>query len=197
MRFARWTGTFLPQRLRLNLVWSYMYNETDADGYATYSIKGNGMNEPLAGNNEAVGCTALANLYNRYRVLASSILIECINNDADDAVYVVCYPAKATGAIGQANVQAAHGISGAKNVTVSNQTGRGILMHYARTADVLNIPMAADVNLNSDLTGNPTTLWYWVVYIHNLDGAALACEVRFKVVFDVILYDQNADAQGV
>lgn len=197
-RYMRCRGAFVPLKFRTNLIWNHAYVETDADGFAVYTIKGNTLYYPSSlVNAKPTGASTLTYLYNRYKVLASKIFIEVVNNDTDDALYVVVMPSKSPDMVGVANKQAVFGLPGAKNMTISSQSGGGVITAYARTTDVCNFKFCDDVNFTAALGADPGTLWYWHIYIFNLDGAAMAAEIRYKVVYDAILYDPNNDSQGV
>lgn len=164
---------------------------TTAGGFVTYNYRGNDIYDPdvVLGGDSGSGRAQWATLYKKYKVLSSTIIVECINLDTDDPLHVVVLPSKSGLVPGVAQKSALVGLPAAKNVTVTNQTGRGIVQHHCRTTEICNIETMSDDGYIAAMGDSPTHVWYWVVTLFNRSGNALNCEYRVKIVFNTVLSD--------
>lgn len=88
----------MPDRLRVRLKYNEVLSRTAAGAADFYQFSVNDLYDPnITGTGtQPSGFDQLGALYNRWRVLASSIRIRLINNDADDGIRLSVVPINGT-----------------------------------------------------------------------------------------------------
>lgn len=187
--------------MRMKLVFNEEWAETTAGpgAFVTYGFRANSVYDcdVSLGGNRATYLSTMGSIYNYYKVYASTIFIEAINNDTDDPLRVTVVPTTDNNVPAVANKEAIPGLAGCREMTVVNQAGRGVISNYARTADVHGVKDIDDVSFQAGVGANPATVWYWTVSIWNESGNTLSAYMRVKVVYDVVFTGLNQDAQGI
>lgn len=180
-----WRGdSFMPEVFYTSFKYNSSFNDTDADGFHGIVYRGNSLYDPDAGagGDYPLGFTTMINTYARYNVISSTISVDVANNDTDDPVFLVIFPTRESTAIGIAQNDIVIQQPLAKHALIANQGGTGRVVHYQLTKDMFGFRDSDDINLNAAYNANPTSMWYWHVYIYNLTGAnALASTVSVNI----------------
>lgn len=198
MRMGRFFGMLHPKQLRMNFGFNQLFALT-TDYNFQYNWRGNSINDPdvALGGNSCAGTTAWAYIYDRYKVIASTMIIEAVNNSTGDPLHITCWPSKTGTAPAVGQFDSTFNMPGSKNITVVNGAGRGVLTHHATTASTNAVREVDDMSFGAALTSDPAQQWYWVVCFWNRDtGSNLDAEIRVRIIYDTILYEPNFDSLG-
>lgn len=183
-------GGLLPTNLNTTFSYHATWADTTAGGFAQYAYRANSVYDPdLSGTGtKAIGVTAMANLYNRYRVYKSVMKFTVVNNDTDDPVHICIVPQKTSTALTLANKESVPSQPGCVYDIVTNQAGKGTVTCYTIPSLVAGINRDADT-LSATLANNPATETYFIIYIFNESGNALNCQGDISISYHTILSD--------
>lgn len=182
----KWRGPgFIPEKFETCHDYSYLYKDTTAGGWYDWVLRGNSIYDPdvSLGGETVIGETEVANLYNYYKVTASSIEVTGVNNDSDDPLHIVIIPTTYSASFAIGSMTACLSYPYSRHVMITNQAGQGSVSNYMRTAVIEGVKDLDSVNYQAMYNANPTTMWYWHVVIFNRQGNANAAELRLHMKY--------------
>lgn len=169
---------------------------------SNYSFVGNSCYDPdpSIGGHQPMYFDQYSAVYGRYRVLGSSIKVDCINISNNAALYWVLEPntvqASSTTSISQIYEQSR---SGAPRIVPVASRISSRYKKYASTRKVCGLTSAqmGDDSFAASTGTNPSNLWYWNLYFESIDGLAeIDAEIVVKIVYYVQFYDRVEAAQS-
>lgn len=184
----------LSTRLRLN----QRFTLTGTSGVVDTDVwRGNSLYDPYnpaAASPQPQFFDQLSAIYNRYRVVGSSVKVTFVNDD-DVAIEAVVYPSISATPVtliedARSQSRARSGIVGGKG---SNQFK--ILKTYSSTAQTRGVSQTAvktDDDYTAAINTNPTRTWYWVVFGQAMDQASTwTLDCNIEMIFYCTMEKKN------
>lgn len=187
-------GVLVADRYFLKQRFTYV-NNTSAETAGVFSIliKGNSIHNVAGGSGEAQGSSALANLYNKWRIHGSSILVRFANSDSTNQILAVT-PANSdiTGEGSQAFLDQSY--SKFTQVGPLTGNGKGVVKSYMTTKRMYGLKR---IDQEEDLVGlttptDPSQLWYWNVNLFNANNASTTGgQLYIEIMYFIEYFDRK------
>ncbi len=188
--------TGLPDNTRVRLHYEDMFNLAPAAAYATHTFRGNSVYDPdyTATGHQPRYFDHYSSVYERYKVLGSSIRVDLINGSATSGVvYTLCPLTDPISPNTLDDVSELPRTKISEIVPIASRLNRQ-LSHSMRTTVILGLPRntIADQDFSALITNNPNSIWYWNLSVFSVDNTTnVGVSVRVSIVFDVIFYDRK------
>lgn len=165
------TGSIFPDRyittLRYNKMFYHDHSTTSGQAYAlTYFTPSNAYDvDPVLGNAALVGFNTLGALYDRFRVLKSSIKIQGVNNVTNNTFTMGLAPKNVApqGSSVEYIMQLINQPYGKGKLAASQGGGVTTLTHSMSTEKILGSKAALyDDSYQGTYNGGPINNWFWV-----------------------------------
>jgi hypothetical protein len=196
LQFAR-SGAFVPSRTRVSLRFAISQTAAASGTYAQLSVSGNNCFDPglSLSSGQCVGFDYWASMYERYRVIGSSIHVQSMMqiNAAGGGLEVagtVCvFPATATASLASMNDAQAQPYAKTKDTTAATQSSIRSVMKTSTICGIKNMEGADQ--LQALISAGPANEWFWNIGI--ISGAAYTnyfTDLDFIVTYDVEFFDR-------
>lgn len=138
-----------------------------------YQFRGNGLYDPdvTSTGHQPMYFDQYAAIYRKYRVLASKIHLEVLNQSSLSGMYFCVYPSTDAATINTlTTVLEQPRAKVLRAIPVGTRVSHNIRM-YASTSKVIGIPKTGlnDDVYASETTGNPANQWYWNMLVASSD----------------------------
>lgn len=166
-------ATIAPRSWKTKLrYWSGGQTVTLAGGGYQRQLSGNSLYDPdiTGAGHQPYGFDQLANMYNRYRVSASRVMVVATNlsTTATEETDVIVFPIKTDAAGNQYEMEykgAKFGIAG-----ITGQAKTCIIWNKAYTKDlIVNVD---DQDTSALTSADPTVTWIWIITLRSSDNTA-------------------------
>lgn len=146
-------------------------------GATTTVFRGNSVYDPVfdTGGGQPDGFDRWAPFYNKYRVMASKIMIQAINTgNGPQFLTIIPAPEKNDGNVpdydGLEGYQLARIMNARQRVIGPSNGNKGVvfLKHYMTTSKVFGKPLAQLDDTTSNIDNNPIDEWFWIVCLNRI-----------------------------
>lgn len=194
VHLANFRGPALPDSIRSELVYTDYISIAPGAQVGQYVYRGNSLFDPdyTSTGHQPYYFDQIANIYSRYRVYASSIHVELMNNVGTSPVTLTVIPSTniVTVTAGTYFEEYPRAKS-AKLLGVSGyQTSQ--VRHRVTTTEILGL-RGSQINDEdySALTGsNPLQLWYWTIAARDLNPTNVSITLKVTLRFDCEFFDR-------
>lgn len=161
-------------------------------GWTEYVMRANSIFDPdvTAAGHQPLGHDQIANLYQLYKVRASTITVWAVQNQSSQPVAVYLAPAEGSAGIGVTCAE----YPGAQNVLVSQDTAGPNSMKLKSTVDIRkysgNKGQPFDDNYGASMGANPQDEVFWHIVAQNAIGGA-SVDVTYLIQVDYVLEAYN------
>ncbi len=193
---TRAIGTGFPDTTRTTLQYTDTFVISGASYQTIYSFRGNSVYDPdytSAGHQPAYFDT-FSSVYSRYKVYGARIHVSLFNITSKASCFAII-PSSNALALGAAQY-ALLDLPRSRWVPVgSSAIEPARISHNASTCQILGLTsrQVEDDDYSAIVSANPSSLWYYNLYLFNVDSAVLAPSVSVvvQIFYDVKFYDRQ------
>jgi len=172
-----------------------------AVSYAPYVFRGNSVFDPdqSLGGHQPLYYDQYAAIYEKYRVIGSSIRLDVINTSGASALYYVCEPNTDVSTYTSVPQLLEQSRAYSPKIVPIAQRVPSRFTRYATTRGVLGLTKAQsmDDDYCSTVGANPTQQWFWNLLFQSMDGTTVVgAEMMVKIVYYVQFFERNLIVQS-
>lgn len=192
---TRVLGTGFPDTTRTTLQYTDTITISGASFQTVYTFRGNSCYDPdyTSSGHQPAYFDTFSEVYGKYKVYGARIRLTIANN-TNDATCLAIIPHSDPLGVGS-SVSALLDLPrsrwvpiGAANIMPAKIT------HSASTSEILGLTsrQIEDDDYSATTTANPNQLWYFNLFLFNIDSAVLAPKVSvvLQIFYDVKFYDK-------
>lgn len=167
-----------------------------------YTFRGNSLFDPnyTAGGHQPMYMDQYAYIYNKYRVMASSIRVDTVNGSNASAIYQIVFPN--TDIVTATSIPLVLEQTSAyapRIIPTSQQGPEGRVKMYCSTRRACGISRAelGDDTYSSTMGASPLNIWYWNLVWGSTDASSsVTVAVIVKIIYYVQFYDRVPASQS-
>lgn len=188
------TPSFIPDQMRVKLRYNSIVSIAPGVPAGGYIFRGNSCFDPdFSGvGKQPLGFDQWANMYNKYRVRASKIVIQLSNTNTTVPASVSLYPSEDASLPGTIEGALSQPYSKQKISGIASSTPNLTLTHYMSSKKMLgvkSIEMADE--FAAFTTADPTNEWFWIIFVANLSTAGVVTfQGLVKITYYVEFFDR-------
>lgn len=201
---VRQAGSWFPDRVRIPLKWTLDFTMSSTLGVGSQaSFIANSISDPggSTASTQPYGYDILIQMYNRYRVFASSIEVDTQVGPAGSVALanlpyqMIVWPSRVVTSF-VSDPQGARQQPYGKDVLISNsnaQTNDKVIRNYIGTSKVFGVDLktvASDDLFSSVVTSDPTNLWHWNIMCGVFGTASNSILVRCTIIMYAEMYQR-------
>jgi len=194
--FTRMRGAGFADTLFVQLNYVESLNLSNGSPRIQYTFRGNSLFDPdyTGTGHQPMYFDQYAAIYQRYRVLGSSIRVDCINAQGLSACYFIMFPNTEIATL--TSIPLALEQSRARAANIMPIAGGGPAARYqqycsTRKACGLTKGEFYDDTYSSTVGNNPNQIWYWNLFWETTDSSSdVTVNAIVKLVYYVQFYDK-------
>jgi hypothetical protein len=186
----------IPDSLIVRLRYSDQFDIIPGASYGQYTFRGNSVFDPdyTSTGHQPMYHDTYASLYEKYKVVKSTVRATFINRSATDPASVVIIPHSEV--LTLTSYELASETPYAKKtlqIPIAARVTMTIL-HSMSTSQVLGITHGQfqDEDYSALVSANPVSIWYWNFGAFSFGASNVSVSVTVDFTYDVIYYDRKA-----
>lgn len=170
--------------------------------YCQYTFRGNSLFDPdyTGTGHQPMYFDQYTAIYNKYRVLASSITIDAADVSGDSALYMICTPnTDVLTATSIPLVMEQTGSVAPRMIPIAQRGPMPKLKLFATTRKVMGLSKGEinDDTYSATSGANPSNIWYWNIFFSSVDDVHhVIASVIVKLTYYVQFYDRLPGIQS-
>jgi len=171
-----------------NVAVSEWFNDNPASTNQTYTWVANGLFDPLgtSGTAQPSWFQPWMAMYAKYKVISSSIQLQCTNT-TNDPMEIVVYPTLVTAPLSTVVAAKTQPFAASKLIGPSSGSSNGVIRNYIVSSKLFGRNVMGDETFAGNLGTNPASKWYWQIFCTSLSTDYILLNfivtIRFKVIF--------------
>ena len=181
--------------VKLNYVDRIVIDGIEGDSTFEYAFRGNSCFHPdaITGGHQPLYYDQYSLLYDKYRVMGSSIKIDVINSSGTSTMFYAIEPNTDDASIGDVSTFYEQTRSGAPKIVPIAGRLSSKMVKYVSTRRVCGLTKSQmmDDTFASRTNNNPNNVWYWNLFFQSMDGTAhVTGYFMVKITYYVQFYDR-------
>jgi hypothetical protein len=171
-----------------NVAVSEWFNDNPSSTNQTYTWIANGLFDPLgtSGSAQPSWFQPWMAMYAKYKVISSSIQLQCTNT-TNDPMEIVVYPTLVTAPLSTVVGAKTQPFSTSKLIGPSSGSSNGVIRNFIVSSKLFGRNVMGDETFAGNIGTNPASKWYWQIFCTSLSSDYIEVNfvltMRFKVIF--------------